>query len=619
MTIVFPNNIDAFPERIDFQHKVFAEHVNSLQEAVTRLQRRVGTKPSGGNFETSLEQRLKDLMDSSGSLIDPYVSVLNYNSASSLAVGQILVVDENFEQAVKKSDFKSATKLAGISLDSVSTGPVEVRVARHPLSIIQVKTDSDPISVGDYIITSETPGIATKGLVTSRGIFGIALENFPANTTGNLAVLLNIGGTGGESSGDGEWKIEAEVSSAFNLGSSTTFNIVDEDNIKTNLYSNSRFLKMTTSFGGTSQTFYAQVLTTSYTYPNLEVTISNPTTILGIPVVIPEDSSIVSLEYYVVQGKYIGISGDVNLENTTLFDHISDGSIHTTNSVIFKTEDLSSQVASIPGYLENRELTHGAASAGTVCVYRNGLLLSPASSGDILIPGEYEVISPTKIKILIPINNDENISVSYVALRQFHKIKFNEYLPVTTDQSVFFTEAPFSEGSLQVFRNGQLLSIGAHENQYQLLDGNSFRLNTAILDEEEKIICHYDDTRAFFPKSYSIVSSGIATVGGNKGKTVITSAGTISKIVVVSDIAPDADLRIDIKKRGPLDDTYESIFLVEEDKPVILAGEYYAQISTEFLSPLVIEGTRLRLDIETCGSISAPGGDDLFVNISVVE
>lgn len=622
MPTVFPNNIDSFTKKVDFQDKVYADHVNLLQDAVTILQKRVGTKPSGGNFETSIEQRLKALIDSTGSIIDPYVSVLTYNSAVPLAVGQVLVIDENFEKAVKLSSFKGATKVAGISLDNAPTGPIEIRVARHPLSIIQVKTENEPILVGDYIITSEIEGIATKGLVTSKGIFAIALENFPANSTGNLAVLLNIGGIGGDAAGDGEWKTEAEVASAFNEDSNTMFKVVDEDNIKSSTYAAGRFLRMSVLDGGISTTFYAQVENILYYTPILELSIKNPMTSSGEAYQIPLGAPIVSLDYFAVQGKYIGTVGDVNIENTTLFDHISDGSIHTTNAVIFKTEDLSAQVAAVPGFLENRELIHGAASDGTICVFRNGLLLSPAASdasGELINFGEYMIVSPTKIKILVPIHEDENISISYVALRQYHKIRFNEKLPVLIGQSVFFTESPFSEGSLQVFRNGQLLLIGTHENQYQILDSNSFKLNTAVIDEEEKILCHYDDTRNFFPKSYSIISTGIAAVGENKGKTVTSSAGTITKISVVSDMAPDEDLRIDIKKRGPLDNTYVSIFEEDEDKPIIFAGEYYTQVSTEHLTPLVIEGTRLRLDIETCGSISSPGGNDLVVNIVVIE
>lgn len=608
----FPTVIDTFStnaiDTVDILanglHKVQASHINKLREIVLKLEQSVGTKaPSIG---TSLEERVAAIVIPSGGLKYDDTPYLNTQEVSRVPTYSLLTVDSSVASTVKRSTNTRDTKIAGIAIaDTETLAPGRlIQLSRKPLNIVLVTTATEAINVGDFLVPSNVVGHAKRGTSTSNGVFAVALQSLPQGTTGAIQILLSIGG--GSGGGGGEWVPEPEVSSTFTT--STAFTITDTDNVKLNTYNAGRYLRFNAS---TVTEFFAQVFAASYSTGVLDVTVTNPQTKLGVPYVITPGDTIITLECSAMQMKYMGTSGDVNPLNKTLLDHVKDGSIHTTFDQIYKVDDLSSQVAAVAGNVAGRTLTHQPLADGTLLVYRNGLLMPPS---------EYSDSTSTGIVTIVPSVWDyENITITYIAFGKFHTVKFNDFLTVSLAQQVFYTTLPFNQESLQVFRNGQMLKEGAGLNDFTIMDANKFSLNTGISDLDEYIICNYDKVTNQFPRNYSVYIPGIAEVGINKGiKAICNRTGKILKVYAASDTAPDADLRIDIKKCGPADNgVYSSIFLSNAEKPTILSGTYVSQVS-DILNLNVVEGTRLRADIETCGT-SSPGGNDLLINIYVEE
>ena len=628
MATNFPGKLDVFNIKRNNIERVMAEHVNDLQDAVMALQRSVGTRTGEGS---PLEDRITTVINEYGTVIDPRIPNFMYNSTDSVSKGTLLTVDTTSPDSVKKSTGRRDLQLAGVcNIDIPSSLTArQIEVTRGPVTDVLVESPINAVSIGDYLIIGDnTQGYANIGARTNPTAFAIALENKPALSSPFLIkALITIGGAGGGAGG--EWIEEedgstATFSSVDLINNTYTLALEDTDEVKGYIYSLGRFISIDLRLegSGVERTVLAQIKEINTVSGVTSLVINNVQDIDGETTTIDiDDSDILKISYATLQAKYLGTSNDVNSLNKSILDHVQDGSIHTTFDQIYKVQDLSSQVASISGYVADRILNHNATSDATICVFRNGLLLTPViDPEDPSDEGEYEILNNAQIKIRIPVWDYENITVSYIAFGKFHTIKFNDKLVCISGKTEFVTTFPFNSESLQVFRNGQLLKEGLNSNDYQISNSNSFVLNTAIIDEDETIICHYDKTRNQFPRSYSILVPGIAEVGENKGlKAFATNSGTIIKVYVASDTSPDSDLRLDIKKCGPLDNgVYTSIFENDAKKPVISAGEYKTQV-TDIENALVVEGTRLRLDIETTGSSSAPGGDDLIVSISVEE
>ena len=123
--------------------------------------------------------------------------------------GDVLVISENTDRTMEKSNEPNSTKVAGVYATKPGVTLTEKGIDENlddmvPLGVMgviptKVCGENGPIRRGDLLVTSSTSGHAMKaiskngdGVYPSGVILGKALENFDGNGKGLIKVLVNV-------------------------------------------------------------------------------------------------------------------------------------------------------------------------------------------------------------------------------------------------------------------------------------------------------------------------------------------------------------------------------------------------------------------------------------------
>jgi hypothetical protein len=140
---------------------------------------------------------------------------------TSIEIGDVVSLDPTLQTGMKKSELAYDQSVLGV----VSTRPGLIMgsvdregVKAMPVALsgrvpVKVSTENGKISVGDYLTTSETPGVAMKA-TEAGAIIGTAMSSYDGEDAGQILVFIKNGFSMGSTSvaGDSTKSVEKEIS-----------------------------------------------------------------------------------------------------------------------------------------------------------------------------------------------------------------------------------------------------------------------------------------------------------------------------------------------------------------------------------------------------------------------
>lgn len=147
------------------------------------------TSPTAGElfFDASATQLLLYLDSSTTVGLGPAQEV-SLTAQSTLASGDVVLVDTGNEASVETSATAGSVLVAGVAKQAITSAPSTCRV--QSVGKATVNCDNTAVSIGNYLISSgTTAGQATAVSTIQDGVFGIALSS-KGTGTGTVTALL---------------------------------------------------------------------------------------------------------------------------------------------------------------------------------------------------------------------------------------------------------------------------------------------------------------------------------------------------------------------------------------------------------------------------------------------
>lgn len=132
----------------------------------------------------------------------------------------------------------------------------------------------------------------------------------------------------------------------------------------------------------------------------------------------------------------------------------------------------------------------------------------------------------------------------------------------------------------------------------------------------------YDSIIADNRQALSFLVTGTLEAGSKKAAVQVPLRFIPQKVVIRSDNAADQDIILDINKvdaTGTSTSLFVQIMGGQDDRPVLPAGDLYAEVTTGFDGTEIEDSFVLTLDVDQAGTSGNEGGDFLYVTIVGVK
>lgn len=181
----FPNSYDNWTTKVDFVDKVYADHVNKLQEAVANIEDELGLTSKG--ISTTLSERLDTAMDGYGNIVDWYYNM----SGQTLNVGQAVVIDKTNNLSVKLSTIKGDPDVVGVVTQTFAASALGAICSQGTIAAY-LYAESESIAIGDWLSTSSVPGFLTKASPQNNTFIGKSNVALTLGSSGIYSISVDI-------------------------------------------------------------------------------------------------------------------------------------------------------------------------------------------------------------------------------------------------------------------------------------------------------------------------------------------------------------------------------------------------------------------------------------------
>lgn len=117
---------------------------------------------------------------------------ISFTGADDVGEGAVITVDEAQEQ-YSMSDQAHLNNVFGVTAERPAlvfqTGAEEVPVITDGIAFVQVSNTGGEVSRGDFLVTSQIPGVARKATMDESSVFAIALEDYQPQSSSEVGVI----------------------------------------------------------------------------------------------------------------------------------------------------------------------------------------------------------------------------------------------------------------------------------------------------------------------------------------------------------------------------------------------------------------------------------------------
>lgn len=136
-----------------------------------------------GDIEELTLSTLIDMLGVSG-------SKMTNKSGSIRSIGDVVIFDTSSNMSFKTTSFPLDLRVCGVLGEEIENDNEGI-VITNAGTIVTVNCNTSAVEIGQYLITSTTPGLATSGgYFRTEGTFGIALSAKSAGSNGTVSVML---------------------------------------------------------------------------------------------------------------------------------------------------------------------------------------------------------------------------------------------------------------------------------------------------------------------------------------------------------------------------------------------------------------------------------------------
>jgi len=186
---IYPSDYDTWSTKVDNVNRIFADHVNKLQDVVEAIEYELGLGPKGAT--SNVAARLDTSHDIYGNNVDRFYN----NSGRTLNIGEVVVADKTQAQSITVSGALYNEEVIGVVTEATAAGLL-TPIATLGNVGTYVTAETGDISPGDWLTTASTPGYATKALADTQVFLGKANTTISAGTSGIYSIFVRVGASG---------------------------------------------------------------------------------------------------------------------------------------------------------------------------------------------------------------------------------------------------------------------------------------------------------------------------------------------------------------------------------------------------------------------------------------
>jgi len=189
MSSNFPAGYDTFTTKLDNIDRIYADHVNKLQDATGKIELELGLGAKGA--AANLTDRLATAHDGYGNIVDYYYNT----SGSTLVPGQVVIVDTLATLSITLSGGINNPDALGVVTETTLAGEL-TPVCTHGTIAAYLTAELSNINIGDTLTTALQAGFATRSDNLTRTILGRSNVSLTVGSSGIYSIAIG-GGFGG--------------------------------------------------------------------------------------------------------------------------------------------------------------------------------------------------------------------------------------------------------------------------------------------------------------------------------------------------------------------------------------------------------------------------------------